>query len=383
MAGYSDILAVATVPASNKTYFGSFLSGLIELDNQTGQLSFYDQYNTPVLEGAQGDNIRTKISALATDNNGNLWIGNAGATKPIKMRTPAGDWKEFAVPYSFDLMKKIIIDQNNQLWAPLRGALNTGILVWSHNGTFDDPSDDVSRVLKTGEGNGGLPDPVVYSLAEDKEGNIWVGTSQGIAVYYCAGSVLSTYGCDADQIKVERDGYIGYLFGAEIVRAIAVDAANRKWIGTSNGVWLISEDGKTELLKFNTENSPLPNNQITDIAIDKTTGEVFIGTIGGLVSYQGDAASECQDCDGALVYPNPVKRDYTGPIAIKGLTDQAYVKITDVAGTLIFQGKANGTQMIWDGKGYNGERAQSGVYLVFSSTDLGKEKRVGKILLMN
>ena len=120
------------------------------------------------------------------------------------------------------------------------------------------------------------------------------------------------------------------------------------------------------------------------IPIDPATGEVFVATTGGMVSYQGDAISDCTDCeDKALVYPNPVKPDYEGPIAIKGLTDRAYVKITDIAGNLIYQGKANGCQMIWDGKNYKGERTKSGVYLVFSSTDLGKEKKVAKILIAN
>lgn len=383
LASYSDILCTATCKGRNKTYFGSFLSGLIEVDNNTGNINLYDKWNSNgILEGATGDTQRTKISAMVSDRKGNLWIGNAGATKPIKLITSDGTWKQFGLPYAFDLMKKIVVDQNNQLWAPIRRG-GEGILVWSYNETIDDQSDDKSRLLHSGIGQGGLPDDLVYSIAEDKDGNMWVGTNAGIAVYYCPGSVLTTNGCDADQIKVERDGYVGYLFGTEQVRAIAVDAANRKWIGTSNGLWLISADGKTELLKFTVDNSPLPNNQITDIAIDEKTGEVFIGTIGGLVSYQGDAIADCSDCDAAFVYPNPVKPDYDGPIAIKGLAENAYVKITDVAGTLIFQGKANGCQMIWNGKGYNGNRAKSGVYLVFSSTDLGKEKRVGKILLMN
>jgi len=386
MTYYTDILSTAVCKERSKTYFSSFLSGLIEVDNNSGTINLYDYNNSNgILEDASGDPGRTKISALTADKKGNIWFGNSGGTtKPIKLIPADGSaWKAFPTPYSIEAVKKIVIDQNNQLWAPLRGASATGLLVWNHNETLDDPADDKYTLLRTGTGLGNLPDPVVYSLTEDKEGNMWVGTAKGIAVFYCPGSIFTSNGCDADQIKVERDGYIGYLFGTEIVRAIAVDAANRKWIGTSNGLWLISDDGKTELLKFTINNSPLPNNQITDIAIDEKTGEVFIGTIEGMVSYQGDAISDCSDCDAALVYPNPVKPDYDGPLAIKGLTDNAYVKITDVAGTLIYQGRANGTQMIWNGKGYNGNRAKSGVYLVFSSTDLGKEKRVGKILIAN
>lgn len=381
LVSYSDILCSATSSVTGKTYFGSFLSGLIELDG-SGNIQLYNKTNS-ILEGAMGDTARTKISAMTADREGNIWIGNANAPKPFKM-IPAngGAWKAYTVPYFIEVVKKIVIDQYGQLWAPVRRS-GEGILVWNNNGTPDDQSDDVSRILGSGTGNGGLPEARVYSIVEDKEGNIWAGTAQGIGVFYCPGSVLTSNGCDADQIKVERDGYVGYLFGTESVRALAVDAANRKWVGTTNGLWLISDDGKTELLKFTVDNSPLPSNQITDIAIDDLTGEVFIGTLGGLVSYQGDAIGKCTNCKDALVYPNPVKPDYDGPIAIKGLTENAYVKITDISGTLVYQGRANGSQMIWNGKGYNGNRAKSGVYLVFSSTDLGKEREVGKILIAN
>jgi len=383
---FPGIVAIVDIPEKNQVYLASFLRGLGVFDKTTKRVTIINKDNNLLynsfFELTSNTTLDTRLSAMAKDKYNNLWICNAGADKAIKLLKNTGDWAQFRIPYNYGLMKKIVIDQNDQLWAPLR-TLGAGLLVWSYNQTIDDPSDDVSRVLYTGAGAGGLPDANVYCLAEDKDGNMWVGTEQGIAVFYCAGSVLTQNGCDADQIKVERDGYIGYLFGSESVRAIAVDAANRKWIGTTSGLWLISDDGKKELLKFTTENSPLPDNQITDIAINDITGEVFIGTSKGLVSYQGDAIAECTDCDGALVYPNPVKPDYSGPIAIKGLTENAYVKITDISGTLVYQGKANGSQMIWDGKGYNGARAKTGVYLVFSSTDLGKERKVAKILLTN
>ncbi len=379
LSGVLDLLSSATI--NNKTYVGSFRKGLAVYDNASGELTVFDRTNSPI-EPNMGDLVRDAVSAVQSDKNRILWLGNAGATKPIKALRPDGSWLEFSLPFNIALIKKIMIDQNNQFWMPVRRS-GEGLMVWSYKGTLENTSDDFARILTSGDGMGGLPDAICYCVAEDKEGNIWVGTNSGIGVFYCPGSVLTSNGCDADQIKVERDGYIGYLFGTESVRAIAVDAANRKWIGTTNGVWLISADGKDELLKFNTDNSPLPNNQITDIAIDDKTGEVFIATLGGLVSYQGDAMGLCSDCDGALVYPNPVKPGYDGPIAIKGLVEDAYVKITDITGTLVYQGKANGTQMIWNGRGYKGERAKSGVYLVFSSTDLGKEKQVAKILIAN
>lgn len=381
LTNYPDVVSIAPNSFTGKTYFGSFLGGVIEYNNNSKNITTYDTSNS-ILEYDLGAPGAIKVSCMATDQKANVWMCNSGAQYGIKMIRPNGDWYQFIVPITYETMKQMIVDKNDQVWTALRGAAG-GVMVWSYNGTLSNTSDDKVKLLSTGEGSGNLPDNLTYCITEDLDGQIWVGTNKGIATFYCPGSVLGNNGCDADRIKVERDGYIGYLFGNESVRAIAVDAANRKWVGTTNGVWLISSDGKKELLKFTTENSPLPSNQIADIAIDNATGEVFIGTVAGLISYQGDAQGECEDCKEALVYPNPVKPDYTGPIAIKGLADQAYVKITDASGNLMHQGKANGSQMIWDGKNYKGEKAASGIYLVFSSTDLGKERRVAKILLMN
>jgi len=235
MAEYFDILATASQTSRGKLFMASFYGGLMEYDLSSKSLLYYDKDNS-ILEAPIGDPLRTKISSLTTDKNGNVWIGNSGAPSLLKMINTAGEWKKFNIPVSGAVPKKILIDSYNQFWIPIRAA-GQGLLVWSNNNTLDDPTDDKSRVLNTGKGNGGLPESVVYSIAEDKDRNVWVGTGAGVAVFYCPGSVLSQNGCDADQIKVERDGYVGYLFGTEQVRAIAVDAANRKWIGTTNGVW--------------------------------------------------------------------------------------------------------------------------------------------------
>jgi Two component regulator propeller len=379
---FTDILCTASVPSRSKTYFGSYYSGLIEEDDNSGDLNFYTQYSANgLMQSGSGDVNRTKVTCLFADSSDNLWIGNGGAPSLLKVIRADGTWRKFTVPYNILLLKRIVVDQQGQIWAT--SFQTNGVLVFNYGADMDNTSDDQYRLLQTGAGAGGLPSNNVFCIAVDHTGNVWVGTDQGIGTFYCPGSVFNG-GCDATRIRVTLNGYVGYLFGMQTVRALAVDAANRIWVGTTEGLWLISNDGQTTYLNFTTANSPLPNNQITDISINDATGEVFIGTNGGLVSYQGDAiGASCSDCNSALVYPNPVKPDYNGPIAIKGLTDNAYVKITDASGFLIFQGRANGTQMIWNGNGYDGARAKSGVYLVFSSTDGGKEKRVAKILITN
>ena len=228
---------------------------------------------------------------------------------------------------------------------------------------------------------GNLPDLFVRSLAKDKDGAIWIGTNQGVAVVYNPGSVFDGTNYDAQKVIIEQDGYAQYLLETENVNAIAIDAANRKWFGTANGgLFLMSADGTKQLLNFNTENSPLPSNNITDIAVNDVTGEVFIGTDKGLISYQGDATEGGETCEDYLVFPNPVLHNYNGPIAIKGLINNADVKITDVAGNIVFHTKANGGLATWNGMNYKGERAQTGVYIVYVSNEDGTQTCTTKML---
>ena len=170
----------------------------------------------------------------------------------------------------------------------------------------------------------------------------------------------------------------------ESITAIAIDGANRKWFGTkASGVFLISENGETELQHFNSENSPLPGNEITDIAINNQTGEVFIGTVAGLISYMGEATAGNEEYNEVYVYPNPVRETYEGPIVIKGLVDDTDLRITDISGNLVHKTTSLGGQAIWDGKNLNGNRCKTGVYLVFMTTPSGEKTKIIKLLFIH
>ena len=142
-------------------------------------------------------------------------------------------------------------------------------------------------------------------------------------------------------------------------------------------------DGTEQIHHFTEENSPLFSNTITDIAINHQTGEVYIGTSKGLLSYMSDATQGYKTHQNVNIYPNPVRPEFNGTIAIKGLVEDADVKITDLNGTLVHETTALGGQAVWDGKNGYGERVQTGVYLVFSSNSFGTETNVAKILFIH
>ena len=106
-----------------------------------------------------------------------------------------------------------------------------------------------------------------------------------------------------------------------------------------------------------------------DIAINAQSGVVWIGTANGLVSLRSEATLGGRVNSAApYAYPNPVRPDYDGPIAIYGLARDANIKITDMAGQLVYEGTAIGGQAVWNGRDYLGRRAASGVYLIYATS---------------
>jgi ligand-binding sensor domain-containing protein len=337
--------------------------------------------NNSILQdaGASGTN-RTAIGGMAFDEDKNLWISNYDANFPIAVRKPDGTFRNFTNSFANNLLQ-VAVDQNGYKWFVV--GFNGGLLAYDSGKDLDSPADDRYRLFTTS--NSLLPSNTVISLAVDLEGEVWVGTQQGVVSFDCGSSTFTT--CKGSLRTVTVDDFGGYLLETEEVRSIAVDGANRKWFGTTNGIFVQSPDGREQVARFTTTNSPLFDNAITDLAIDPKSGEVWIGTEKGLQSLRAEAVVGGRvNTPAPYAYPNPVQPGYDGPIAIYGLARDANVKITDVAGNLVFEGKALGGQAVWDGRDYLGRRAASGVYLIFATGTLDFETpdaAVTKVVILN
>ena len=393
LANAKDITNIIESP-NGKLFVGTWNNGVLELeyDNNTGNYSLSKAHNYLTSNGAlqtieadssQGNYGWLRVKDLVFDENGRLWITNSLVSKGLAYMDTDGSW------YSLDInsyntqtshLGDLIIDDQGKKWFYI--AKGGGIIVYDDNGTPENVNDDTDRRLNTNAGSGGLPSTTIYSLAKDKDGEIWVGSDKGIAVFYNTEEVFGLNG-DAQLVLVEADGYVEPIIANESVTAIAIDGANRKWFGTkSSGVFVYSADGSEQIEHFTEENSPILSNSVNNITINDDNGEVFISTDRGLISYKGEATEGEKKHGQVLVYPNPVKEDYNGPIAIKNVVENAKVKITDISGNLIQSLNAFGGQAIWDGKNKYGERANTGVYLVFSTDPTGLETNVAKILFI-
>ena len=381
---YTDFVCTATNPKDpSVTYVGTWGSGILKFkDNELVEV--YNADNSTLEYWVQDPNL-INISGLAFDSHGNLWVANTGATKLLSMMEPNGTWHSFNLGGSLSGIDigTLLIDNNDYKWIIRRGG---EVLVFNDNGTFDNPADDQTVNLNTATGNGHLAG-AVNCLTVDNKGEVWAGTDKGPCLFEDTKKIFSGGNFDATQVRVPRnDGtdQYDYLFAeSNVLSMAAMDGASQIWFGLESGVYLMSFDGKPkEIHYFNTDNSPLLDNAVTTMAIDKS-GEVFFGTANGVISYRGEYATPEPQVSDVIAYPNPVRLGYNGFVGIKGLVANSLVRITTVDGTFVTQLISEGGQAVWDCTTINGEKVEPGVYYIFVSTKQGTDKFATKILIMN
>ncbi|MCH2198254.1 MAG: T9SS type A sorting domain-containing protein [Flavobacteriales bacterium] len=380
----NDYMTVSVNPTNNNNIFlGSWEEGLIEVNG--GEITeIWNDSDSPLELANFGGSPRIGVGGVDFDPNGNLWFANAYTDDPLMVRTAGNSFVSFNFQPEVDsdiFIGDIVATRQGYIWSILpRGH---GIVVLNHNETIGDTSDDSYQVLTNEEGEGGLPTLDVYCLEEDLDGEMWVGTLQGIAVFFSPESIFNGNNFDAQQILIEQDGNIQILLETEQVNCIEIDGANRKWVGTANsGVFLFSEDGLSQIQHFTEESSPLLSNNVVDIAINQRNGEIFFGTDRGIISYTGTATNFDQEISEVSVYPNPVREDYEGIITIDGLAFETDVKVTDVSGNIVYTTTSLGGRATWDGNDRYGKRVSTGVYLVFCTTEDGKATNVAKVAVV-
>ncbi len=376
----SDYVVSSFQKSNGRLYIGCFGKGLLQLNNGI-PTTIYDETNSP-LEKRAG--LYTIVRGLASDSRNNLWVSNFGVDSCLLQLSASGKWTSYKLPIAQGNTGKIVIDSKNRKWI-LTPKESCGFLVFDDKGTAK-LDDDVSVMIGTGKGNGNLPSTAVNDIAFTKSGELLIGTDQGFVRMRNPGNALTGGDFDAQYIivSVEANSNLGgKLLENEVINCIVIDGGDRRWFGTNKGAWLYDSDGETLLHHFTTENSPLMSDNVLNIGIMESTGEVFFGTDKGIASFRSDALPDAKNMSDITIFPNPVRPEFEGNIAITGLTDNALVKITDINGALVYQTYANGGMATWNGNTFDGTKVATGVYLVFCINTEGTETRAGKILFVN
>jgi hypothetical protein len=363
---FTDVDISENQPATY--YVSSWGQGVYVFENGA-QKTQYTENNSTLVADYSGNVL---CGGLLMDADQKLWVSNDKQASLFA----AGQWKK--LPFeTTSYFGRFTGDNYGQIWAT-QGS--NGLLVFNKTLSEQGRSDAYRSFKPSGSST-------VNQTVNTPDGIVWTATTLGPVYYNNPATILSggsTAGIHPDRPGTVEPYLLYYLLGSENILTIAIDGAYRKWFGTDTaGVFRIDEDNKGEAKHFTVDNSPLFSNKVHDIAINDKTGEVFFATEYGIVSYRSDAVSSGDDFGNVYAFPNPVRPEYQGEITITGLIRDADVKITDVAGNLVYQTRTLGGQAVWDGRNRQGRRVATGVYLVFCTNDDGSKTHVTKLLFIH
>ena len=376
----SFVRTVAHPTEIGTLYACSYHGGIVAIEDNT-PVALWDQTNSGLesltFEGPNYVSIRVRDALV--DDNGNLWSITGYVQKGLKKRSPSGQWT------GYDL-SDAVLDYTQEAGYSNLELYNNKILFFGgvQSGLIGvDISQSPPQMKRIMGGDMGLPSDDIRSIRLDKDNRLWVGTRYGLAVLYAPNRFFEE-DTQLRSVVISDGGNLRELLSGQFISDIEVDGNNQKWISTtSSGVFLISPDGSQILQHFTKENSPLPTSSVKTIGINEVSGEVYFGTLNGMVSFQGDAYAESESLSDANVFPNPVRPNFLGNVVIRGLQQKTRVKITDIAGNLVYDTTSQGGSISWNLRSFSDARVRSGVYLIFITSKDGLDSAVKKLMVIN
>lgn len=374
--GAKSLVRIAVDPNNeNKVYIGSYDAGLLKVENNVPSY-LYGTGNSS-LDAISGT-TDVWVNGTVFDKAGNLWMNNSLVDDGIKVLKPNGDWQVYSTKSIITNVAscafgRMAIDKNGTKWM---ATYNNGIIGFNEKG-------NVFKKITMGSDAGNLPFIDARVATPDNNNQLWIGTTKGLRILSNVNSFLTDSQLTTKAIIILEEGLAQELLYEQFITDIVVDGSNNKWIATADsGVFLVSPNGQETKYHFTINNSPLPSNTVNDIDINSATGEVFIATDKGLVSFKGVSTAANEDLNEVFVYPNPVRPNYAGTVKVAGLLDKANIKITDIEGNLVFETTSQGGTIEWDTTAFGRYKVASGVYMIFISAQDGVETKVKKVMII-
>ena len=374
---------------TSEVYVSSSRKGVVYLNN--GEVNtFFNDTNSTIIPFL-GANFF--VFASNFDEYGNYWVMNGRYEKPLNRRSQDGQWQSYNFnslinpPDSNLGFSSIVFDDSDTVFI---GSSDYGLIACV-------PDSNNPTIVNISSEEDGMPSPNVRALAIDRNGQLWLGLDKGLRVVYNTQSFLENP--EVDNIVVLDNGEASELLYQQFITDIEVDGSNNKWIATlDTGLYYFSSDGQQTIFHFTKDNSPLPSNDILDVALDEVNGIVYIATENGLLSFKSDASKPKTTLEDAFVFPNPVRPTFdmvTEKIKIRDISENVNIKITDIEGNLVAEAESNtngrfkgynleidGGTALWNGKNLAGDVVASGVYLVMLNDLDTLETKVLKLMVV-
>ena len=212
----------------------------------------------------------------------------------------------------------------------------------------------------------------IHDIAFDRRGQAWIANDGGLVVVQNAPFLLQERVPSAFRPALRES----FVFQRDPVLAIFIDGADNRWVASERGLhhWHVRAETLTLLSYPNGSALPTP---IYDLAANPNTGEIFISTAQGILSYRSLASAPEQKHTQVRIFPNPVPKGYVGYVAVSGLPYRSTVKFTTPSGNLVREVESDGGTAT-----LLAEELAMGIYVVFSSDSRGNDTYVGKIAVL-
>lgn len=369
-----DPIRFAFYPNEDSHYFtGTWGSGIVEYDKWNSAVNHFGTTTSSII----GD----LVSDVKIDTANNVFVYCARSQKPFSVYTKDKKWYSWTYPDFSTVLdqRPLLIDKNNWKWV----VADDRILVFDDKNTPLNAKDDDVKTITLYDNIGEKVAGSIITMAFDINNVLWIGTNSGLMYYSNTNQIFDDSKPRMSRNKITVNGVVDYLLASEVIQAIKVDVANRKWIGTNNGLFLVSSDGTEVLEHYTVDNSPLPTNAISSLEIISDKSELFVGTLNGMVSFNIGITEAKSNYSQVKIYPNPVNHTFLGLIKIDGLMENSIIKILDINGNLVFETASEGGTAFWNGKNVVGERVATGVYVVVLVNKDQSQKKVSKIFFIH
>lgn len=228
-------------------------------------LTYFDTYsNNPGDIESLSFNI---VTSLAEKANGDIWIATGGGALNLWQRAT----NKF-LRFNPDPTNK----NSLSTWGLLsvcQGRKNDYLWIGTYGNCIDryDPVNNVFKHYSKGDRPDQLNNDAVYAIAEDKNGNIWMGTNGGgVNVLDQSTGIIERYTNDPNNKSTISGNY---------VRCFFEDRDGKMWIGSTAGASVFDPVTKT-FTQYNQDNLNIESDVIHSIYGDKH-GNIWIGTLGG------------------------------------------------------------------------------------------------------
>lgn len=319
----------------------------------TGVIEVLDDRTTPfafthlVIDDALGSSRHSYAVGSSRDSSGGLWFGMGTPCSATPIVAPSGlDHYAPDGTYLGNFRTENSAVRGNEVWALT--VADDGWLWVGYKGQGIDRiqapwAPDGFREVATGLEVRGL---------EAYGDSIWALTTSDLRRYNPGGSLSRILTIPRGPSDLS-------------VRPLAVARDGSVWIGTQGGVRVYRRDGSTQ--DYTAANSPLPDDNVHTVRVDRATGTVWIGTARGLASFDpGYAAGGGPAALQVSLYPNPVRTSGIG-LRLKLATGAARVTgaVYDLTGRRVRGFSVFGSdRVVWDGRDAHGGFVEPGIYFV-------------------